>query len=122
MRDRGFVRELIERAIAAKCSALVLTADLQVLGQRHCDLRNGMTVPPQIKLGNLIDIATKPAWALSILRGKRKTFGNLAGHVQVMANVKTRGQWTARHFDPTLRWHDVRLERRVWRGKADPNR
>src|SRR3954447_8181562 len=82
MKDRGFIKALIERAIAAKCSALVLTLDLQVLGQRHCDIRNGMTVPPQIKLGNLIDIATKPAWALSILRGRRKTFGNLAGHVQ----------------------------------------
>src|SRR3954449_5847710 len=81
MKDRGFIKELIERAAAAKCSALVLTVDLQVLGQRHCDIRNGMTVPPQIKLGNLIDIATKPAWALSILRGRRKTFGNLAGHV-----------------------------------------
>ena len=70
MKDRGFIRALIERAAAAKCSALVLTLDLQVLGQRHCDIRNGMTVPPQIKLGNLIDIATKPAWALSILRGQ----------------------------------------------------
>src|SRR5215207_9186096 len=74
IRDRGFIRELIQRAIAAKCSALVLTLDLQVLGQRHCDIRNGMTVPPEIKLSNLIDIATKPAWALSILRAKRKTF------------------------------------------------
>ena len=73
---------LIERAAAAKCSALVLTVDLQVLGQRHCDIKNGMTVPPEIKLTNLIDIATKPAWAFSILKGKRKTFGNLAGHVQ----------------------------------------
>src|SRR5206468_12215399 len=72
MKDRGFIRALIERAAAAKCSALVLTVDLQVLGQRHCDVRNGMTVPPQIKLANVIDIATKPAWALSILRGKRK--------------------------------------------------
>src|SRR5262245_9005410 len=74
MKDRGFVKSLIERAIAAKCSALVLTVDLQVLGQRHCDIRDGMTVPPQIKLANVIDIATKPAWALSILRGRRKTF------------------------------------------------
>src|SRR3989454_8021840 len=72
MKDRGFIKALIERAIAAKCSALVLTVDLQVLGQRHCDLRNGLAVPPQIKLASLIDMATKPAWVLSILRGKRK--------------------------------------------------
>src|SRR2546430_2072360 len=85
MKDRGFIRALIERAAAAKCSALVLTVDLQVLGQRHCDVRNGMTVPPQIKLANVIDIATKPAWALSILRGRRKTFGNLSGHDVVRA-------------------------------------
>src|ERR1700704_5623920 len=84
MKDRGFVRELIERAIAARCNALVLTADLQVLGQRHCDLRNGMTVPPEIKIGNMIDIATRPAWAMSVWRGKRRTFGNLAGHVRGM--------------------------------------
>ena len=117
MKDRGFIRALIERAAAAKCSALVLTLDLQVLGQRHCDIRNGMTVPPQIKLGNLIDIATKPAWALSILRGRRKTFGNLAGHVQSMENVNSLAQWTANQFDPTLNWKDVEWVRSVWPGK-----
>jgi L-lactate dehydrogenase (cytochrome) len=117
MKDRGFIRALIERAAAAKCSALVLTLDLQVLGQRHCDIRNGMTVPPQIKLGNLIDIATKPAWALSILRGRRKTFGNLAGHVQGMGNVNSLAQWTANQFDPTLNWKDVEWVRSVWPGK-----
>src|ERR1700726_4717296 len=77
MKDRGFARSLIERAAAAKCSALVLTVDLQVLGQRHRDIKNGMTVPPQVRIKNIIDIATKPAWALSVLRGKRKTFGNI---------------------------------------------
>src|SRR5436309_15090145 len=82
MRDRGFIKELIQRAAAAKCSALVLTVDLLVIGQRHCDMRNGLTVPPEIKIKNLIDIALKPAWAFSILKGKRKTFGNLAGHVK----------------------------------------
>src|SRR6476619_4160437 len=117
MKDRGFIRALIERAAAAKCSALVLTLDLQVLGQRHCDIRNGMTVPPQIKLGNLIDIATKPAWALSILRGRRKTFGNLAGHVQGMGNVNSLAQWTANQFDPALSWKDVEWVRSVWPGK-----
>src|SRR5271167_1609541 len=87
MKDRGFVRALIERATAAKCSALVLTVDLQVLGQRHRDVKNGMTVPPELRIRNLIDIASKPAWALSIARGKRKTFGNLAGHIRGMENV-----------------------------------
>jgi L-lactate dehydrogenase (cytochrome) len=116
MKDRGFVRELIARAIAAKCSALVLTADLQVLGQRHCDLRNGMTVPPQLKLRNLIDIATKPAWAASVLRGKRKTFGNLAGHVRGMEDVHSLAQWTAGQFDPSLSWKDVEWIRDLWPG------
>jgi L-lactate dehydrogenase (cytochrome) len=117
MRDRGFIKSLIERAAAAKCSALVLTVDLQVLGQRHCDIRNGMTVPPEIRLGNLIDIATKPAWALSVLKGKRKTFGNLAGHVKGMENVNSLAQWTANQFDPALSWKDVEWVRSVWPGK-----
>jgi L-lactate dehydrogenase (cytochrome) len=117
MRDRGFIKSLIERAAAAKCSALVLTVDLQVLGQRHCDVKNGMTVPPEIRLGNVIDIATKPAWALSVLKGKRKTFGNLAGHVKGMENVNSLAQWTASQFDATLSWNDVEWVRSVWPGK-----
>jgi L-lactate dehydrogenase (cytochrome) len=116
MKDRGFVRALVERAIAAKCSALVLTVDLQVLGQRHCDLRNGMTVPPEIKLNNLIDITSKPGWALSVLRGKRKTFGNLAGHVRGMENVRSLAQWIAGQFDPSLSWKDVEWIRDLWPG------
>src|SRR5438105_1198637 len=117
MRDRGFIRALIERAAAAKCSALVLTVDLQVLGQRHCDIRNGMTVPPEIRLANLIDIASKPAWALSILRRKRKTFGNLAVHLLGMPNSISLSQWTASQFDPTLNWKDVEWVRSLWPGK-----
>jgi len=117
MRDRGFIKSLIERAAAAKCSALVLTVDLQVLGQRHCDVKNGMTVPPEIRLGNVIDIATKPAWALSVLKGKRKTFGNLAGHVKGMENMNSLAQWTASQFDATLSWNDVEWVRSVWPGK-----
>jgi L-lactate dehydrogenase (cytochrome) len=117
MRDRGFIRELIQRAAAAKCSALMLTVDLQVLGQRHCDVRNGLTVPPEIKIRNLIDIATKPAWALSVLRGKRKTFGNLAGHVQGMENINSLAAWTASQFDPTLSWKDVEWIKSLWPGK-----
>jgi L-lactate dehydrogenase (cytochrome) len=117
MRDRGFIRSLIERAAAAGCSALVLTVDLQVLGQRHCDVRSGMTVPPEIKLANIIDIATKPSWAISIAKGKRKTFGNLAGHVRGMENVTSLAQWTASQFDPTLNWKDVDWVRSLWPGK-----
>src|SRR5271165_2686116 len=107
MKDRGFIRSLIERAAAAKCSALVLTVDLQVIGQRHNDIKNGMTVPPEIRLKNLIDIATKPAWALSVWRGKRRTFGNLAGHVHGMESVTSLAQWTNSQFDPALSWKDV---------------
>jgi L-lactate dehydrogenase (cytochrome) len=114
MKDRGFIRALIERAAAANCSALVLTVDLQVLGQRHCDIRNGMTVPPRIKLRNLVDMASKPAWALSILNGKRKTFGNLAGQVRGMENVNSLAQWTAGQFDPALSWKDVDWVRSLW--------
>jgi L-lactate dehydrogenase (cytochrome) len=117
MKDRGFIKALIERAAAAKCSALVLTLDLQVLGQRHCDIKNGMTVPPEIRLGNIIDIATKPRWAFSIVRGRRKTFGNLAGHVRGMENVNSLAQWTADQFDPTLNWKDVDWVRSLWPGK-----
>jgi L-lactate dehydrogenase (cytochrome) len=117
MRDRGFIRELIQRAGAAKCSALVLTVDLQVLGQRHADIRNGMTVPPQLKIRNVIDMATKPAWALSVLRGKRRTFGNLAGYVKGMEGVNSLAQWTAGQFDPALSWKDVDWVRSEWPGK-----
>ena len=117
MRDRGFARSLIERAIAAKCSALMLTADLQIQGQRHRDIKNGLTVPPKIKLANIIDIATKPAWALSVLRSKHRTFGNLEGHIKGMSGVKSLAQWTASQFDPTLSWKDVEWIRSVWPGK-----
>jgi L-lactate dehydrogenase (cytochrome) len=117
MKDRGYIRSLIERAAAAKCSALVLTVDLQVIGQRHRDIKNGMTVPPEIRIHNLIDIATKPAWALGILRGKRKTFGNIAGHYPGMANVTVLSQWIAEQFDATLSWKDVEWIKSLWPGK-----
>ena len=118
MKDRGFVRALIERAAAARCSALVLTVDLQVLGQRHRDLKNGMTVPPELhRLGNLVDIASKPAWAMSILRGRRRTFGNLVGHIRGMENVTALSQWTAGQFDATLNWKDVEWIAAQWGGK-----
>jgi L-lactate dehydrogenase (cytochrome) len=117
MRDRGFIRELIGRAAAAKCSALVLTVDLQVIGQRHRDIKNGMTVPPEIRIANLFDIATKPAWALGVLRGKRKTFGNIAGHYPGMASVTVLSKWIAEQFDPALSWKDVEWIKSLWPGK-----
>ncbi len=110
-------RTILTRAAQAKCSALVLTVDLQVLGQRHRDIKNGMTVPPEIRLGNIIDIATKPAWAWSILKGKRKTFGNLAGHVKGMENVNSLAHWIAQQFDPALSWKDVEWIKNIWPGK-----
>jgi L-lactate dehydrogenase (cytochrome) len=117
MKDRGFIRALVERAAAAKCSALVLTVDLQVLGQRHNDIRNGLSVPPELRLKNIIDIATKPGWALSVLRGQRKTFGNIAGHVSGMENVKSLAVWTNSQFDPALNWKDVEWIKSLWPGK-----
>jgi L-lactate dehydrogenase (cytochrome) len=117
MRDRGFVRELIERAIAAKCGVLMPTLDLNVLGQRHCDVKNGMSVPPEITLSNLLDLASKPAWAWSILRGKRKTFGNLSGHVAGMDGVTSLAGWVAKQFDPTMTWKDIEWIRSLWPGK-----
>jgi L-lactate dehydrogenase (cytochrome) len=117
MKDRGYIRPLIERAAAAKCSALVLTVDLQVIGQRHRDIMNGMTVPPEIRLSNLIDIATKPAWAFSVARGKRKTFGNIAGHYPGMSSVTILSKWIAEQFDPTLSWKDVEWIKSLWPGK-----
>jgi len=117
MKDRGFIRALIERAAAAKCSALVLTVDLQVIGQRHNDIRNGMTVPPRVRLKNVVDIATKPAWALGILRGKRKTFGNIAGHYPGMESVTVLSKWISEQFDATLNWKDVEWIKSLWPGK-----
>ena len=114
IRDRAFSRDILERALKANCSALVLTVDLQVLGQRHRDIKNGMTVPPEIRLKNIIDIASKPAWAWSILNGKRKTFGNLAGHVKGMDDVTSLAAWTNSQFDPALSWRDVEWLKSIW--------
>jgi L-lactate dehydrogenase (cytochrome) len=117
MKDRGFIRALIERAAAAKCSALVLTVDLQVIGQRHNDIRNGMSVPPKVRLKNVVDIATKPAWAFGILRGKRRTFGNIAGHYPGMESVTVLSKWISEQFDATLNWKDVEWIKSLWPGK-----
>ncbi len=117
MRDREFIADLIQRAKAARCSALVLTLDLQILGQRHKDLKNGMTVPLRPTLANLLDLASKPAWALRMLGARRRTFGNLAGHVKDADGINSLARWTARQFDPTLSWKDVEWIKQQWDGK-----
>src|SRR6202048_1375872 len=117
MKDRGFIKDLIQRAIAAKCGALVLTVDLQVIGQRHADIKNGMTIPPKWSLWTLWDFATKPAWVAGVLRGKRRTFGNLVGHLKGTDDITALSTWTASQFDTTLRWKDVDWIRSIWPGK-----
>jgi L-lactate dehydrogenase (cytochrome) len=117
MKDRGFIKALIERAIAARCSALVLTVDLQVIGQRHADIKNGMTVPPEWSLSKLFDFATKPAWVSGVLRGKRRTFGNLAGHLKVSDDITSLSTWINSQFDTSLSWKDIDWIRSIWPGK-----
>ena len=117
MKDRGFIKALIERAIAAKCSALVLTVDLQVIGQRHQDIKNGMSVPPEWSLSKLFDFATKPAWVAGVLRGKRRSFGNIVGHVKGTEDLTKLAEWTASQFDTTLNWKDIDWIRSIWPGK-----
>ena len=117
MRDRGFNQELIERAAAARCSALVLTVDLQVQGLRRRDAKNGLSIPPRLTLRNAIDIATKPAWALRVLLGKRRTFGNLAGRMSASDNLGTLSEWIASQFDPAVTWREVDWIRSLWPGK-----
>ena len=116
-RDRGFAASLIERAKKAKCSALVLTLDLQIQGQRHMDLKNGLTVPPRITFATGLDILRKPGWALNVLQSKRKSFGNLEGQIKGADNVLTLSQWIAGQFDPTLSWKDVEWVKKLWGGK-----
>ncbi len=117
MKDRGFIKALIERAIAAKCSALCLTVDLQVIGQRHQDIKNGMSVPPEWSLSKLLDFASKPAWVAGVLRGKRRSFGNIVGHVKGTEDLTKLSEWTASQFDTTLNWKDIDWIRSIWPGK-----
>jgi len=118
MRDRDFMERLIDRAKAANCSALVLTLDLQVLGQRHKDIRNGLTAPPKPTLANLINLATKPRWCLNMLGTNRRTFGNIVGHAKNVTDVSSLSSWTAEQFDPSLSWKDLEWIKKRWGGKV----
>ena len=117
MRDRDFIERLIDRAKAARCSALVLTLDLQILGQRHKDIKNGLSAPPKPTLANMINLATKPRWCLGMLGTKRRQFGNIVGHVKGVENMGSLSEWTAKQFDPRLSWDDVAWIKRRWGGK-----
>ena len=117
MRDRDFIERLIERARAANCSALVITLDLQILGQRHKDLKNGLSAPPKLTIANLINIASKPRWALGMLGTSRRKFGNIVGHVKGVENMGSLSAWTAQQFDPRLNWGDVEWIKKRWGGK-----
>jgi L-lactate dehydrogenase (cytochrome) len=116
LRDRAFMERLFERARAAKCSALVLTLDLQILGQRHKDLKNGLTAPPKPTLANLLNLATKPRWCWNMLQTKRRTFGNIVGHARGVDDPSSLFEWTAGQFDPTLSWKDVEWVKDRWGG------
>ncbi|WP_350296408.1 alpha-hydroxy acid oxidase [Limnohabitans sp. Rim8] len=117
MKDRPFIERLIDRAKAANCAALVLTLDLQILGQRHKDLKNGLSAPPKLTLANIINIATKPRWALGMLGTPRRQFGNIVGHVSGVADMSSLSSWTASQFDPCLNWGDVEWIQKRWGGK-----
>ena len=117
MKDKGFIERLIDRAKAANCGALVLTLDLQILGQRHKDLKNGLSAPPKLTLANLINIATKPRWAMGMLGTSRRQFGNIVGHVSGVADMSSLASWTASQFDPGLNWGDVEWIKKRWGGK-----
>jgi L-lactate dehydrogenase (cytochrome) len=117
MKDRGFIERLIDRAKAAHCSALVLTLDLQILGPRHKDIKNGLSAPPKLTLRNLINIASKPRWALGMLGTQRRQFGNIVGHVSGVADMSSLSEWTASQFDPALNWSDVEWIKQRWGGK-----
>ncbi len=117
MRDQEFMANLIRRAKAANCSALILTADLQVLGQRHKDIKNGLSAPPKPTLANILNLMTKPQWCMNMLGTKRRTFGNIVGHAKDVADMSSLSAWTAEQFDPRLSWDDVARIKDAWGGK-----
>lgn len=116
MRDRQFVARLIDRARAAHCSALVVTLDLQIIGDRHKDARNGLSAPPRVTLRNLCDLATKPRWSLAMMKTTRRQFGNIIGHVAGVSDMRSLSAWTNSQFDPTMTWEDIAWIRQLWKG------
>ena len=118
MRDRDFIERLIDRAKAAGCGALVITLDLQILGQRHKDIKNGLSTPPKPTLANLINLATKPRWIMGMAGTPRRQFGNIHGHVKGVTDMSNLGAWTADQFDPRLNWGDVEWIKNRWGGKV----
>ena len=114
MRDRDFIRRLIERAKVANCSALMITLDLQILAQRHKDLRNGLSAPPKPTIGNMLNLITKPSWCFGMLQTKRRQFGNIVGHVEGVDDMSSLSDWTNSQFDPSLKWDDVAELRKLW--------
>ena len=117
MRDRDFIKRLIDRAKSAGCSALVLTLDLQIMGQRHKDIKNGLSAPPKITLRNLLNMGTKPRWGLGMLGTKRRTFRNVVGHAKGVDDMTSLSAWSASQLDPTLNWDDVKWIKERWGGK-----
>jgi L-lactate dehydrogenase (cytochrome) len=117
LRDRAFIERLIDRAKAAKCDALVLTLDLQIIGQRHKDIRNGLSAPPKLSAKNILNMMTRPRWCMGMLQTKRREFGNIVGHVQGVDDMSSLSAWTASQFDPTLNWNDVEWIKKRWGGK-----
>ncbi len=117
LRDRDFIGRLIDRAKAAKCGALVLTLDLQILGQRHKDLKNGLSAPPKLTIPNIINMMGKPRWCMGMLGTSRRQFGNIVGHVKGVEDMSSLSEWTASQFDPTLSWADVEWIKKRWGGK-----
>ena len=118
MRDRDFIRRLVDRAREAKCSALMITLDLQIMGQRHKDVRNGLSAPPKPTLRNLMNLVQKPAWCLGMLGTKRRQFGNIVGHVKGVKDMSSLADWTVSQFDASLSWDDVKEIRKQWGGKV----
>ena len=117
LRDRPFMERLIERAKAARCSALVLTLDLQILGQRHKDVKNGLTAPPKPTFANIVNLLGKPRWLLGMAGTKRHAFGNIVGHATGVGDMSSLGAWTAEQFDPRLSWADIEWVKKLWGGK-----
>ena len=118
MRDRDFIYRLLDRAKEAKCSALMITVDLQLMGQRHKDIRNGLSTPPKFTFKNMLDLSLKPNWCIKMLRTKNRRFGNIVGHVEGIKDMSSLSEWTTNQFDTRLTWNDIAEIRKKWDGKV----